>query len=170
MANKIPPTPAEQDDQLAYLLRRAKWPLSPKVFAALVNKTVSTPIELAVFDNKLRILLFDRKDDEYEGYHMPGTVLRDNETVPDAVERLLKSEVVGGNITPPISLGWKEITKGDEFGQDPNRHQISLLHACWLTEPWGSKQGEFFSVDELPENTLSHHRVLIKEIVRRLNR
>src|SRR3989344_240010 len=104
MANKIPLTPAEmeeQDDQLADLLRRAKWPLSPKVFAALVSKTVSTPIELAVFDNKLRILLFDRKDDEYEGYHMPGTVLRDNETVPDAVERLLKSEVVGGNITPP---------------------------------------------------------------------
>ncbi len=153
---------------LAFLLKFVNWPLKPCVFAAGVNKFVSVPVELAVLDDQRRVLMFYRKDDEYNGYHMPGTVLRDNEDVPGAIQRLLKSEVVGGKVTPPISLGWVEIPKGSGPGQNPTRHEISLLHTCWLKESYIGQGGEFFAVDQLPDNTLPHHRVLVNEIAKRL--
>lgn len=162
------PLAPEEEDQLADLLTRVEWPLSPHVFAAAVNKFVSVPIELLVLDDDNRILMFYRKDEEYEGYHIPGTVLRDNEDVPAAIQRLLKSEVVGGKVTRPISLGWLEVQKGNGFGQNPSRHEISLLHLCWSIGTYQGKGGEFFPLDQLPDSTLSHHRVLIREAVRRL--
>ena len=162
---ETPLTDAEQDT-LAQFLIRAQWPLKPDIFAAWVRKFVSVPIELAVFNQDGHVLLIYRKDQEYEGYHMPGTVLRDNEDVPTAINRLLSGEV-GSKVTRPIPLGWKEVTRGNEFGQNRSRHEISLLHTCWPIGPY-SGEGEFFPTDQLPENTLSHHKVLIEEMVKRL--
>ncbi len=155
-----------ENKQLAPLLSRARWPLEPNVFRALVGMSVSVPIELAVFDND-QILLFYRRDEEYEGNHMPGTVLRGNETVSDAINRLRVEELDGGYVTKPVSLGWIEVVKGSGPGQDPARHQISLLHACWLVGPY-TGSGVFFSLDDLPSDLLPHHRVLIHEIVARI--
>ena len=51
-------------------------------------------------------------------------------------------------------------------GQNPTRHEISLLFACWLTQPHAGTGGEFFAVNDLPANTLTHHRVLVAEILK----
>ncbi len=157
---------ADEVSLLAELLRRVEWPLPLPVFAAAMNKFVSTPIELAVLDSSGRVLMVHREDAEYVGNHMPGTVLRDNENVPAAINRLLTREV-GGKVTPPVSLGWVEVSKGNGPGQDPNRHQISLLHVCWLTGAYEGA-GRFFPVDQLPEDTLEHHRLLVREMMSRL--
>lgn len=171
MAENLAPLSPEEEAQLASLMRRARWPLKPDVFRAGVGLFVSNPIELKVLNDNGHVLMFYRKDDEYEGNHIPGTVLRDNEDVPMAIQRLLNSEVVGGEVTPPISLGWKEISKGTTgSGQNPTRHEISLLHVCWLKKPYQGKGGEFYPVDQLPKNTLPHHRVLIAEMMKRLSR
>lgn len=159
-----------EEKSLVDLLRRVQWPVKSDIFKAIANKLVTTPIELAVLDSDNRVLMFYRKDDEYDGCHLPGTVLRDNENVLTAIKRLLQSEVVGGKVTPPISLGWVEITKGNGSGQNPTRHEISLLHVCWLTDPYQGKGGEFFPIDQLPKNTLPHHRILLNEIMVRLGK
>ncbi|MGC9603058.1 MAG: NUDIX hydrolase [Minisyncoccia bacterium] len=158
--------PSLEERLTVALLRNLHWPLKQSIFSAIVNKTVSVPIELAVFDEQGRVLMFYRRDDEYDGYHIPGTVLRDNEDVPAAIRRLLKSEVVGGRVTQITSLGWIEIPKGD----NPTRHEISLLHSCVLEGPYNGKSGEFFFPDKLPFTTLDHHHTLIKEIMKRSGR
>lgn len=161
-------TPKESE-VLAGFLERLEWPLDSKVFRALCGITVTTPIELAVFNTKNEILLIYRKDEEYEGNHMPGTVLRDPETVQKAIKRLLNTEV-GSSVTEPRSLGWVEVQKGKGADQDPNRHQIALLHACRLVSDYYKGKGAFYSLDGLPEDTLPHHRMLIEEAEKRFLR
>lgn len=155
-------------NMLAELLKRAEWPLSKEVFHALMGVVVTTPIELGVFDAGGKILLIHRDDPEYpDCWHLPGTVLRNNEDVPTAVKRLINGEV-RAPVLDLISLGWREIVKGSGVGQNPTRHEISLVHVCWLQ---GSYEGvgKFFSLDSLPESTLTHHRVLIQEMMERFH-
>ncbi len=165
MENNSPLTNTEQL-QLANLLKRVQWPLHPEVFDALMNTVVSVPIELAVFNDNGHILMMYRKDHAYEGWHIPGTVLRHTEDVSHAIERLLTHEVKM-SVTPPVQLGYTEIKRGNAFGEDPNRHQISLLHVCWTRGTIHSEH-QFFPPTRLPEETLSHHKKLIQKIMERL--
>ncbi len=73
-------------------------------------------------------------------------------------------------MTPPIDLGWKEVLRGNGSGENPTRHEISLIHACRLTgEYMGS--GRFFPIGNLPANIgCLHHPALITEGVKRLSR
>ncbi|MBI4094201.1 MAG: NUDIX hydrolase [Candidatus Liptonbacteria bacterium] len=153
---------------LAQLMRAARWPLVPPVFGALVSMAVSVPLELCVMDKKGRVLTFYRKDSEYDGHHMPGTVLRDNENVEQALNRLVTSEVVGGEISDPVNVGWIEIPKGSGEGWNPTRHEISLLWMAYLRGEYHGKNGVFSPMDALPPNTLSHHRVLIEKFKKAL--
>lgn len=165
--DQLAPLTDTEWDQLTGLLRRATWPLPSNVFRALINKTVSVPIELAVLSEKSdKILLYYRKDEEYDGNHMPGTVLRDNENVPDALRRLVDSELIDARVGDPVFVGWAEISKGNAYGQNPSRHEISLIFACRLKGHYKGSGGSLFYIDNLPDNTLSHHRILI-EIVRK---
>ena len=152
---------------LAELLERARWPFESSAFDALSGVTVADPIELLVFNDQGQISMSPRAD-KYVGLHMPGTVLRDNEDVPTAIKRLVARELPGADVTPPLSLGWKEVHKGTGEGENPYRHEISLIHSCHLREPW--KDSEFFDPANLPDNTLSHHKLLIGEAMARLSR
>lgn len=154
----------ERTKLLVTLLRELKWPLDPKVFGTLLNKTVSVPIELAVLNDRDEVLMFYRKDDEYDGNHIPGSVLRDTDTVGGVLTRLRNGEVVGGNVTEPIFIGWAEIPKGTGPGENPTRHEISLVFLCRLVGEYKGS-GKFYPLDQLPENTLSHHRVLVSNVI-----
>lgn len=151
-------------EQLAGLLGKIEWPMPKEVFYALLRCTVSVPIELAVIDDKGYVLMFYRKDEEYDGYHMPGTVLRDNEDVSNALRRLLASELVGANISAPQNIGWIEIPRGSGHGENPTRHEISLIFLARLHGEYQGKGGEFFPIHKLPKNTLPHHVTLIQQV------
>ncbi|GEM_PF-2803720 len=147
---------------LVRVLRMLEWPLHPLVFGALMQVTVSVPIELCVLDAEERVLTFYRRD-EYDGHHMPGTVLRNNETVRQAVKRLIRTEVVGGTVTHLKNIGWVEISKGDGRGKNPTRHEISLLFLCRLQGKYRGKGGIFSPLNRLPKDMLGHHRVLVSK-------
>jgi len=157
--------PEEKAELLATLLMEMEWPIPDVVFQALMQRTVSVPIELAVVNEEGQVLMTPRKDAFFEGLHIPGTVLRDNETVQQAMERLLAKEVPG-TVKGMQSLGWVELTRGPLPNQNPFRHEISLLHACYVDGKRVS--GEFFSPGELPDNTLPHHKMLIPLIGKRM--
>jgi hypothetical protein len=148
---------ADESEQLASLLGKVEWPVPPNVFHALMKATVSVPIELGVFDSDGRVLLIYRDDFEFKGWHMPGTVLRENEDIPTAIKRLGQGEVKTPT-SPPISLGWAEI-KGV-------RHEVSLLHVCRLEGAY-SGEGQLFDPRQLPPDTLDHHQYLIGEMLSR---
>lgn len=151
----------EETKQLVALLKKTEWPLAPEVFHSFMGKIVSIPIELGVFNEDGEILLIYRDDWEFRGWHLPGTVLRDNESVSDAIARLIRSEV-GVDVTNPVSIGWFE------SGRDihPTRHEISLLHTCFLKEGYSGK-GKFFSSTNLPEDTLEHHKTIVSKMLGR---
>ena len=166
MSDRPIPLSDEEQTQLALLLSRMESPLRPDVFYALVHSTVSVALELVVFDAEGKILLEYRKDTEYDGFALPGTVLRNNEDVSSAMKRLLETEVKS-KTSNPVSLGWLEIQKGAQADQDRYRHYIPLLYACKMEARYEGS-GEFFAYDSFPENTLSHEKMIIEEVVRRL--
>ena len=169
MTETLPTLTDQEKEMLAGLLRRLKPPYGPKVFPAWVENFVTTPVEMAVFNSDRQILLVYREDPEYKGWHSPGTILRDEEDVPTALERLINGELGGAKVTRPVPLGWVEVHRGNGLGQNPTRHEISLLHACFVQNLSLSGKDRLFSIDQLPENTLTHHKeVIIPEIVRRL--
>lgn len=166
MLTQKEPLSTEECGLLARLLTRMEWPLSLEVFFALMPKINSTPIEFGVFDSKGRVLMTQRKKDDPEfppgSWHIPGCVVLPDEPVADALQRLIRKEVVG-KVGTPISLGWHQTHRK----LAPTRPAIALLHAARSVEPY-EEPGTFFSPDELPENTLLHHRELIAEILKRL--
>ena len=166
MSNYQSPLSDEEQEQLVVLLGRMVWPLQPRVFHALVNKTVTVAIELVVFNSEGKVLLECRKDIEYDGYALPGTVLRDNEDIPTATKRLFEKEI-RSQVSEPVSLGWMEIQKGTELGQDLYRHYIALLYSSKLEGPYLGG-GEFFQVNQIPKNTLSHEKSIVEEVVKRI--
>jgi ADP-ribose pyrophosphatase YjhB (NUDIX family) len=156
----------EEELQLISLLKRTKMPVSYDLFLAIMSSFPSIPVELAVFNKEGEILLFNRIDDEFDGYHSPGTVLRNDDTVEVALKRLIEGELKGLRLTEPISLGWHENIKGSGYFQNPTRHEISLIHVCEAIRKYNG-EGEFFSLDKLPKNMVPHHRKLVPEIARR---
>jgi hypothetical protein len=146
---------------LVSLLRKLEWPIDPRVFLVLANKVITASIELAILDKTDRVLMHYRKDVEFNGYHMPGTVIRDNdENVPAAVRRLIATELRGTKmkISVPMCIGWAETQKGTGPYMNPYRHEIGLIH---LARVQGAGIGEFFQLDALPPNTLPHHIKLV---------
>ena len=148
---------------LVGLLEKLEWPTPKEVFYMIMRRFISIPIELCVLDGNDRVLMFYRKDEEYDGYHMPGTVLRDDETVPQAIKRLIQNELVGSEVTDPKNIGWVEIPRGNGYGNNPTRHEISILFIAHLQGADGGSGGVVFTFDALPENTLPHHRVLAEK-------
>lgn len=151
----------EETGRLVELLKKAEWPLAPEVFHALMGKIVSVPIELGVFNEKGEILLIYRDDWEFTGWHHPGTVLRDNEDVPGAIARLIRGEV-GTEVTKPTALGWLEGRRE----QEKTRHSVALLHVCFLRSEYTGR-GKFFNPNNLPEDTLEHHKTIIPTMIQR---
>jgi ADP-ribose pyrophosphatase YjhB (NUDIX family) len=119
-----------------------------------MRKTLTVPVELYVANGE-QVLLIYRDDHEYRGWHMPGTVIRDNESVDGAITRLLDSEVQAV-VSKPESLGWTEVPRE----LNGVRHEISLLHFCRLQGPY-TGPGRFFFANRLPADTLRHHKILI---------
>ncbi len=142
--------------QLASLLEKLEWPLDSRIFHPLVTKVVTVPIELGVFNAEGKILLIYRNDAEFTGWHVPGTVLRDDgEDVPAAIRRLGNGEVET-YISTPIPVGWLESPK-DEHSP---RHEVALLHVCKLEGLYPGR-GQFFDPTSLPDDTLCHHKRIV---------
>ena len=103
--------------ELVRLLGKLEWPVGKKVFHALMRCVVSVPLELVVFGEGGHVLLIDRKDEEFNGWHMPGTVMRDSDSVSSALERLLQNE-----------LGGQEVLGDQEYG---DRRAVHGLQDLW---------------------------------------
>jgi len=140
-----------------------EWPLDKRVFHVLVQKIVSVPNEIAVLDKEHRILTIYRDDAEYTGHHLPGTVLRDSESVEESLKRLLQDELAGNKIASIENIGWIEILKGTGNGMNPTRHELSLLWIARLEDEYCG-EGVLSQLDLLPENTLSHHHLIVQKV------
>lgn len=156
----------EEKKELAHLLEKAEnVEIRGEIWHQLVKKFITVPIELCILNEENKVFLVYRKDREFDGYHMPGTVINDWETVDEACNRLIKKEVAEGaglTITTPISIGWLEVRRGNKPEESKTRNAISLLHVAKVFGKPLLKEGSgFYAFDALPENTLGHHKYIL---------
>lgn len=157
----------EEKKQLAHLLEKVdNVQIRGEIWHQLVKKIITVPIELCITDENNNVFLVYRKDREFDGYHMPGTVINDWETVEEACNRLVKGEVIrdaGITISSPYSIGWLEVRRGLKEEESTTRNAISLLFTARLEGDFVPQEGKgFFSFDNLPENTLGHHKFILR--------
>lgn len=164
------PLSEEEIRQTAENLRRLPKGFLPKEIFLAVAELVTTPtMEVAPVRRneagQAEILLTQRdEDDEHwpSGWHIPGTVVRSTDQEGDftsGFNRILKDELVESvhPISEPEFVGIKfwDVERGRELDQ---MYYIEV-------EADEDFNGTFFTVDNLPDNTLWHHKIMIPEII-----
>ena len=157
----------EEKKELARLLSKIKnREIVGDIWHQLVKKFITVPVELCVLDSKNRVFLVYRKDREFDGYHLPGTIVNDWETVHDARVRLMQGEIqkdAGFVISYPESIGWIEVRRGEGEYESRTRNTVALLHIARIQGEFIEKEGYgFYALDAIPENTLQDHKFILR--------
>lgn len=163
--------PSSEEIQIAadVIERLPKGFLPYPLFMAITAKVVTPTLELAIFRNTskgLEILLTRRPDDDkyWPGeWHVPGTVIRSTDqegSYKTCFERILSDELQGlVAVSDPV---WVKT----EFWDMERGREIDQLHyAMALYVQDLPNDSAFFSVNELPNDLMRHHRSMIATIV-----
>lgn len=90
------------------------------------HKLVPWPVvEVIVYDEDGRYVLAYR-DDDFTGWHIPGTYIKVNETIQEACDRCVRKDRVAEAVTDVRVIGIHPWLKG----QHPFAHCLSLIIAC----------------------------------------
>lgn len=146
----------------AYLLQTIPpGHVSHELFVKLKEHTVSSNVELVPLridseTKQIEVFLTERPEDDdfWPGeWHVPGTAFVPGKNEPDAWGKLFGEELHGIKCTSPVFVTnhTQHVRRGTE------RAEIYWVEV--LREP---KEGQFFPIDELPENTIGHHREVIE--------
>lgn len=133
---------------LVRLLKKVRLPAPYPVFIALCKSVPMVAVNLAVMPDKNRILLTYRKDDFYDNWHIPGSILHYKELPADAINRVSQKEL-SLKISKPRFVGC--LNEYDRRG-----HEIVLIY---VARPLGKlKVGEYFALDKIPKNLIKEQR------------
>ncbi|MFA7252969.1 MAG: NUDIX domain-containing protein [Patescibacteria group bacterium] len=134
-------------------------PLGTELFEGVAALSISVAYEMVVFrtgqDGRVEVYMTKRTDDDpaYPGeWHCPGTVRRPWESPADAIERLAQREF-GARI-----ISYKIVGMIDDYAEKRGHFYTPVCIGHLDGEPT-SPRGDWFPVDQLPENTVKHHSV-----------
>ncbi len=96
-------------------------------------------------------LLVNRKDDDWDGWHIPGGYMHYRESIPDACTRLAQKEL-------GITVTFEKLIDAYMWPDHPYSSALSLVCVCRATET--PAVGEFFM--EIPEKMIPHHGDFLK--------
>lgn len=146
MKNKLT---AKEIKNLVQLLKKVRLPAPYPVFVALAKSVPFIAVDIAVMPDKNRILLTYRKDEFYDGWHIPGSILRYGELVENAYKRVMRKEL-GMKILKPKFINYFDILF------DSRDKGIALLFV--VKSKAKPKIGKYFSLGSLPNNFLRCQR------------
>ncbi len=164
------PLSAEEIKQTAENLRRLPKGFLPfEVFNAVAEK-VTTPtidvVPLRISNGRMEVFMLRRPGDDpyWPGqWHVPGTVLRSTDKAGDfssGLDRLFKSkDETEGTITPTSAP--KYVTT--KFWDVARGRELDTVHYVPVEATSDQLPGQFFPVDELPDDTIEHHKIIIQE-------
>lgn len=165
------PTDDEIKQAVDVIDRVQKGFLPHDLFIAVAAKVTMPTMELVPVrqdkNGEVEVLLTQRPDDDPywpSQWHMPGTVIRasDNEGTDfsSGMERVLQNELYGTirMIGEPQYAGMKfwNVLRGRELDQ--------IFYFETDAKDEDVVEGRFFSANNLPELTMSHHKIMIPEI------
>ena len=158
---------ANQERRLIELLDKVKQPYSTELFEALARRLPVIGLEAVVlreFDGRLEVLMTARPDNDliakWAGkWHIPGTILRNEETIEDGFLRLGEREF--GATLVNIRFVYLHFPRGGD-----RTSNLQLVHVADIAESQ-PRLGTWFDVEELPEKLIDGHRQIISEVIRR---
>lgn len=148
----------------AFLLGRIKNPqqgIGKELFNAIARLTVTlTPEAFCLRQNietkKIEVYLIRRALDDtaYPGqWHCPGSAMRPSEEIEDVFRRLEEKEI-------GLKIISKKFVMHFNNPKETRGHFFSLIYLCEL-EGGADGKGQWFFVDQLPENTVEHHKKIL---------
>ena len=138
-------------------IKNPQYGIGKELFDAIIKMVPQTAIEAIIVDDiksPKKVLLTQRSDTYYQGWHFPGSFIRFKEKMQDAVRRVVLSEV-GANIQTIKDLN----KKYEHF--DGRGHSIGLLFLVTLSSQ--PKAGQWFYT--IPKKIIAHHKKIIKDVM-----
>ena len=129
---------------LVRLLKKVRLPAPYPVFIALGKSVPLIAVDLALMPDKNHILLTYRKDEFYDNWHIPGSILRSYEPVENALKRVARTEL-GITILKKKFATYFSYLDNREYG-------IALLFV--VKSKSKPKDGKYFPLNKLPKNFL----------------
>lgn len=134
-------------------------PLGTDLFNAIARVSISVAVEaIGISRNpetgelKVRLMQRSLTDSAYPGmWHFPGSFMRPGESEEDVLKRLEKGEFKA----PIRSVSF--------IGRDNNPHEERghVVHLLHLVEVEDMSSEKWFSIDNLPEPMVEHHRQVL---------
>lgn len=121
-------------------------------------------VDVILFENE-SVLLTKRTQNPFKGlWHIPGTIIRINEKIDDAIKRAGKTEL---NLDLSIIqyIGFFESI--DSFRHDISHGFLVKSKKLNIKTDYQSSDYKFFK--KLPKNLVPHHRIMIKTARKILN-
>ena len=137
-----------------------------EAFYAWSESFYTVAVELVPFrlvNGELEILLINRRDPYFDGYHTPGSIL-----VPEKDTNEVMADLIVRELGPKARVKYLQFAKyydtmkGDGLGQSPRGQQINLVYTALIEGE--VLEGEWFSKDRLPANIIPAFRIMIPEI------
>ncbi|MDP3729712.1 MAG: NUDIX domain-containing protein [bacterium] len=160
MKNKLTES---ETKQLITLLKKVKLPAPYPVFLALSKSVPLVAVNILLMPDEDHILLTYRKDDFYDHWHIPGSILLMNEHPKKAIHRVAKKEL-GIKVQDFEFINY--VTEFSARG-----HGVMLM---FKVEPKNQKpkDGKYFHLDKLPKKFLEEQRgeITILQALRKTKR
>ncbi|MEK9170263.1 MAG: NUDIX hydrolase [Patescibacteria group bacterium] len=152
MKENIKKLTSKEIGDLVRLLKKVRLPAPYPVFVALCKSVPMVAVNLAVMPDKNHVLLTYRKDEFYDSWHIPGSILRYKETPKDALKRVCRKE---------ISVKIKKLRFVGFFNDyDVRGHELVLLYAARpINKP---KDGQYFKLGKFPKKIIKEQRQELK--------
>jgi ADP-ribose pyrophosphatase YjhB (NUDIX family) len=136
-----------------------------EAFHAWSEAFYTIAVELVPFRRKesgLEILLINRNDKYFKGYHTPGAILTPGETVSSKMDELVERELGldPKNITPVFIKNY-DLPKGKGTNENPRGQTLNIVFACLIEDE--VKDGEWFRREDMPANLLKSFNLIIPE-------
>lgn len=136
------------------------------------NQIIKVAVDAIVFgyqNNQLYVLLIQQKFGTQESYWaLPGGLVKNHETLQDAVKRELKEET-------NVSVNYFEqlFTFGDDVFRDPRNRVVSVAYFALVDSSMlkvkadtDADNAQWFKIDEIPNLAFDHTIILTKAIER----
>lgn len=163
-------TSEEIETVVRLLDRLPKGFLPLPIFEAVAAKVTTPSIELIPYriteSGKVQVLMTRRgPDDKFwpNEWHAPGTILRatdEENTYNSAFQRITNGELMGE--VEVKSEPEYYFTKFDEVRRGRELRQVFAMEVAADDESLVS--GQFFDIDNLPEDTIEHHKTMLEQL------
>lgn len=165
---------AEEEAQLIVLLQKVRQPWSYQFYLSLCQSVCLTATEtvfLRWIEGKLYVLLIERDSDDphfKDQVHSPGSMLRATD---------YKGEGLAA-FQDPIARACQEVNFDSEnirpkfagfLSHNTSRGaELAMVFVCLYEDPvfdGDQRRNDWYQVDQLPRNIISHHRAVIRTAV-----